>query len=274
MVGQQACCHIRFRPASVPGGLPLWVVAVPVTRSEKSPGRPEAAACSLDPGPPILISRNGDHGAPDEPLRPLGRHSLRPPVRTGGRSIRSCGQHSHVQPPAIGVRQPVTADPAAAPSSSSRRRTGGRDHPHRVRVPVLCASPTVVQSTPSRGGRPHSDHGGAPVPPSWRPARIRTGYRWGARGPGSRRSPGTWTVQDDAAPYRRRAHRGSAVRRCGPFRPAPSRLPRVHKTAAERADVGPDTRARHGGRGMSLVAVGLSHDRTHGRPGAGRRRSR
>ena len=94
-------------------------------------------ACSLDPGPPILGRDNGDHGAPDERLRPLGRHSLRPPVRTGGRPIRSCGQHSHVQPPAVGIRQPVTADPAAAPASSSRRGTVGMDHPLRVRVPVM-----------------------------------------------------------------------------------------------------------------------------------------
>jgi len=94
--------------------------------------------CRFPPCPATLFRRDGDHGDPDEHLRPRGPHPLHPSARTGGRPLRRVGGHSGLQLAAVGIRQPVAADPAAAPSRSPWRTGGSRACP-RVRRPVLRA---------------------------------------------------------------------------------------------------------------------------------------
>jgi hypothetical protein len=76
---------------------------------------------------------NGDHGAPDEPLRPCGPHLLRAPVREEGHPRVPRGRCIAVHPVAVGIRQPVAPDSAAAPNRPTQVRTNGRSGPHGMR---------------------------------------------------------------------------------------------------------------------------------------------
>jgi hypothetical protein len=76
---------------------------------------------------------NGDHGAPDERLRPGGPHLLRAPVREERHPGVPRGRCIAVHPVAVGIRQPVAPDSAAAPSRPTHVRTNERSGPHGMR---------------------------------------------------------------------------------------------------------------------------------------------
>jgi hypothetical protein len=76
---------------------------------------------------------NGDHGAPDERLRPCGPHLLRAPVREERHPGVPRGRCIAVHPVAVGIRQPVAPDSAAAPSRPTHVRTNERPGPHGMR---------------------------------------------------------------------------------------------------------------------------------------------
>src|SRR5688500_15461972 len=95
---------------------PLLVGVSPVPERGLSPVTRGLTRCRPQPHPPTLVLReNGDQGGPDEHLRPLGPHPLRPHVRTAGRPLGSRRQRNRGHRVALRIRLPVAPDPTAAP---------------------------------------------------------------------------------------------------------------------------------------------------------------